>query len=235
MIIESFYQAKSDMLLAVQSVLVELIQDAQLEHEMALLAISGGSSPKPLYEAISRLDLNWPQISIALVDERWVDTNHSASNEAFIKTCMTENGGLAVAENIIGLKNNAETAQQGLSLAEDVYQNMARNFDVVLLGMGTDGHTASWFPHAEGLEQALDGDDKLSAVTAEQSDVTGSFTERLTLTKQSVLNAGTVILMISGQDKYDVYQAAKKSPIFKHPVGALLQQNEKDIHVFWSP
>lgn len=235
MIIESFYQSKPDMLLAVQNVLIESIRNAQLDYKKALLALSGGSSPKPLYESVSRLDLNWSQVNIALVDERWVDTKHSASNEAFIKACMTENGGLVPNKSIVGLKNSADTANLGLGEAEHSFQEFGRNFDLVLLGMGTDGHTASWFPRAEGLEQALNSEKILSVVEAKKSEVTGAYTERLTLTKSAVLKSTTVILMISGQDKLEVYQAAKQAPIFDRPVAALLQQDDKDIHVFWSP
>lgn len=222
---------------AVQALLMQSITTAQQEQGSALLALSGGSSPKPLYESLAQQNLAWQNIHIALVDERWVDQEHEASNEGFIKRCFMNDNCADV--QIVGLKTQANCAVEGLSEAEDRYQGFGRAFDFALLGMGTDGHTASWFPHAEGLDDALDENTDsqklLSVVQAKQSDVTGPYTERITLNKHTVLKAKTVALMISGQEKLDVYQLAKNAAVQNHPVAALLQQSEKDIHVFYAP
>ncbi|GAA6151515.1 6-phosphogluconolactonase [Pseudoteredinibacter isoporae] len=237
MLIESFFNAKPEMLAAVQTLMVESITSAQQEYGQALLALSGGSSPKPLYESLGQQDLDWRSIKIALVDERWVDKHHSASNEAFIEACFTKSGQDNV--DIVGLKTQADNAAEGLSEAEERYHQLGRSFDFALLGMGTDGHTASWFPHAEGLDDALSNTGHehtlLSVVNAQPSKVTGPHTERITLNKKAVLKAKTVALMISGPEKLAVYQASKTASVEDHPVAALLQQYEKDIHVFYAP
>ncbi|MBB6520062.1 6-phosphogluconolactonase [Pseudoteredinibacter isoporae] len=237
MVIESFFDSKPEMLSAVQAHLLQSIESAQQKYGNALLALSGGSSPKPLYESLAQQDLDWSRTRIALVDERWVDKDHPASNEAFIERCFSS--GACQGLNIAGLKNQAKSAAAGLAAAEEQYRRLGRAFDFALLGMGTDGHTASWFPRADGLDDALSSQTNdqqlLCVVHARQSEVTGPYTERMTLNKHAVLNSSTVALMISGQEKFDVYQTAKNAAVQDHPVAALLQQQEKDIHVFYAP
>ncbi len=222
---------------AVRALLMQSINTAQQKRGTALLALSGGSSPQPLYESLAQQNLDWKNIHIALVDERWVDQEHGASNEGFIKRCFAHDNCADV--KISGLKNQADSAAEGLAETEERYGSFRCGFDFALLGMGTDGHTASWFPHAEGLDEALsegaDSQNLLNVVLARQSDVTGPYTERITLNKRAVLNAKTIVLMISGQEKLDVYQMAKNASPQENPVAALLQQSDKDIHIFYAP
>ncbi|WP_299980424.1 6-phosphogluconolactonase [uncultured Pseudoteredinibacter sp.] len=237
MLIELFFKSREEMQAAVQTLVMLSINTAQQERGAALLALSGGSSPQVLYESLAQQNLDWKNIHIALVDERWVDPAHSASNEGFLKRCFAH---LNCADvDIVGLKNQADSVVEGLAESEERYRSFESAFDFALLGMGIDGHTASWFPHAEGLTDALsddaDSQNLLCAVQAKQSDVTGPYTERITLTKRAVLNAKTVVLMISGQEKFDVYQKAKKASPKDHPVAALLQQRDKDIRIFYAP
>jgi uncharacterized membrane protein len=115
--------------------------------------VSGGSSPEPLYESLSRQPLDWSRVYVALVDERWVEFGHEKSNEAFVARTLCQNAGASA--NLVGMKNAAETPDEGLSACEEAYQQLAQPFDVTILGLGADGHPASLFPLATAVFYAL--------------------------------------------------------------------------------
>ena len=104
--------------------------------------------------------------------------------------------------------------------------------------MGPDGHTASLFPSAAGLQTALDtGKPELCApIIANKSEVTGELVERMSLTLRGLLASRHIVLPILGDDKLSVYQQAKVAQdVNDSPVSALLQQSEVPVSVYWSP
>jgi 6-phosphogluconolactonase len=200
------------------------------------LMVSGGSTPAPLFKALSVKKLDWPNIHIALVDERWVDKNHSASNEALIyKTLLINN---AQQAPFTGMKNPAKTAAEGCLATEALYQQLPRPFTVTLLGMGSDGHTASLFPHADGLHAAISVDNKqlTTAVTAKQSEVTGPNTERLSLTLAGLLQSERLIVLLTGKEKLTVFRnAMQEGTVEDMPIRAILRQPQVPVELFWAP
>lgn len=200
----------------------------------ASFLVSGGSTPKPLYEALSSSDLPWNFIDVALVDERWVDEDHPASNTAFVHTNLLKNA--AAHANFVAMKNSSATALDGLAECEDAYQGIGDHFDVCILGMGNDGHTASLFPHAEGLEAGLSGDMRCCAITAKRSEVTGDNVERMSLSVAGILEAKEIILLITGEEKWQTWEAAKSDGAVEDmPIRALLRQTQKPVSVYWAP
>lgn len=198
--------------------------------------VSGGSTPAPLYEALSLSDLDWDNINVALVDERWVDKTHSASNEALIDRSLLINK--AARASFIGMKTEAESAAEGCAETEALYQALPKPFAISVLGMGNDGHTASLFPHAEGLAEALAEDNRqlTAAIMAKQSDVTGPNTERLTLTLNGLLQSERLIIVLAGEEKLAVFrQAMAEGPIEDMPVRAVLRQNKVPVELYWAP
>lgn len=234
MITEHFFSCKDELNKALQDDVVTSLVSALSNKPRACIALSGGSSPKDLYNSLSLLDLDWGSIDVALVDERWVGIEHPASNEAFIRDSLAKNK--AAAANLVSMKTRDHTAQLGLREIESRYEKLALPFDFTILGMGGDGHTASLFPAAKGLREALSDDCLISAIEAKKSPVTGANVERISLSLKGIFHSKKIVLLISGQEKLDVYQLAKtNTDETKMPVSAVLNQSETDIHVYWAP
>ncbi len=216
-----------------QSLATALSQGIETDGRSVLL-VSGGSSPAPAYKYLSGIDLNWAQIDVAMVDERWVDSDHEKSNEAFIKQTLLQDK--AQNANFVVMKNNADTAQTGQAECELSYQKLKSQFEVTILGMGSDGHTASLFPHADGLANALQTSDTTAAINAIESNVTGKITERMTLSLAGILRSKVIKLLISGEEKLAVYkQALAGEDVAEMPLRAVLQQTQVPVEVYWAP
>lgn len=212
--------------------------DAQLgralaERGRAALAVSGGSTPAALYNALSGRALDWARVSVPLVDERWVPPGADGSNETFVRSTLRQ--GKAAEADIIGLWSDAATPEAGAAVATQYLEKLEGPLDVVVLGMGTDGHTASWFPQARGLDDALSATSGVVHVKAQQSDVTGSRLDRLTLTLGAVAAARFICLLITGDEKRRVLeQAAAPGPVADMPVRAILRARP-DLWACWAP
>lgn len=200
----------------------------------ATILLSGGSTPGPLYERLSKAELDWANVHVALVDERWVEPDHTASNERLIKQTLQQNN--AAASTFIGMKNASKTPFEGQVECNAQYQLLPQPYSFCLLGMGGDGHTASLFPHAQGLTEALESQQLCAGILANPSDVTGVNLERMTMTPQAILQSKKVVLLITGDDKWAVYEQARvNSQVEDTPVSVFLQQHHVDIDVYWAP
>lgn len=210
-----------------------LIHDLSVHDEVSLL-LSGGSTPGPLYERLSTVDLDWSRVTVGLVDERWVNPDHSASNEGLLRKTLLTN--FAEAASFTGMKNTAETVFAGEVECQAQCATLPAPYSICLLGMGPDGHAASLFPNAKGLAQALDSQQLCAAIEAEQSAVTGEYLERMSLTPRAILNSRKVVLLITGEEKWQVYSEARRAgDAMATPVSVFLQQDDVDIDVYWAP
>jgi 6-phosphogluconolactonase len=210
-----------------------LHEDLTAAPEVSCL-LSGGNTPRRLYEQLARADLPWQRITPALVDERRVPVTDPASNEGMLRTIFTHNAGfLARLQGMHSAHPDAATAQAD---CEARYASLPLPWSFGLLGMGNDGHTASLFPGAAGLQQGLSGEHLCQAISAQSSGVTGVHTERLTLTLAGLLRAKRLLLYFTGQDKWQVYQDALHChDVSTLPVAAVLQQSRTPVHVFYHP
>ena len=200
----------------------------------ATLLLSGGSTPAPLYRALSGQPLDWAAIEVALVDERWVDSDHPASNERLLRQTLLADR--AAAARLTGMKNNHSTPFTGEAACNQAYAALRTPFDLALLGMGPDGHTASLFPGARGLEAALDRQLHCAAIQAVQTNVTGEHVERMTMTPWGLLQSRCLMLLITGDEKLRVYrQALREGADSLLPIGILLDQPEVPVEVYWAP
>ncbi len=201
------------------------LTDAVAARGRASLVLSGGNTPKPLLIELAGRSLPWSQITVTLADERWVEADSEDSNEAMVRSYLLK--GPAAEADFLPLKNSAATARLGCQTCEDAIAGLLLPIDVVILGMGEDGHTASLFPGVDS--RALDPhfDQNCWAVLADKAPH-----ERITLTAAALLNSRHILLHITGEKKWSVYQQAAA---VDYPVGIFLGQNKVPISVFWSP
>ena len=193
----------------------------------ASLAVSGGGTPRTMFQRLSRCDLDWSRVWITLVDERWVGTGNRDSNERMVRENLLKNR--AAAAGFVGLKTEHADPQAGLAEATRRLTSVPRPFTLVLLGMGADGHTASWFPQAHNLGELLAPDS--GAVLGATDPVTAPH-PRITLTLSSVLASHAIIIHITGEEKRSVLADAASGGA---PVAALFAQQKTPVTVWWAP
>ena len=218
---------------ALAGVLAEQIRvdlhEAIAERSSASLVVSGGRTPLRLFEKLRTQVLQWPQVWITLADERWVDVSAETSNEHQVRAHLLLEH--AAGAHFVGLKNPADTPEAGAEWATRALSRVPQPYDVVVLGMGDDGHTASLFPGALALSRALDpaaapGCTAIHALTAPHA--------RMTLNRAALLSARRIVLHFEGEAKWRVYQRARAAgPVAELPVRAILQQKEVPVDVFW--
>jgi 6-phosphogluconolactonase len=197
----------------------------------ASLVVSGGRTPVDMFARLARQPLEWARVQVTLADERWVGVDDPASNEALVRgTLLREH---AAAAQLIGMKNDAQTPAAGADATWRTINAMPQPFDVVVLGMGDDGHTASLFPGSAGLGAALDAAAAPGCVAMQPL---AALHARLSLNLAALLRARRICLQISGEHKWQVYQRVLAAgPIEELPVRAILRQQAVPVDVYWCP
>ncbi len=117
----------------------------------ASFAVSGGSTPKAFFRSLSRRELDWSKVTLTLVDERFVPPENERSNHRLVADNLLKDR--AAQARFVPLYHQAETAEAAAAIASDRTASLGAPFDVVVLGMGTDGHTASFFPGGRALKR----------------------------------------------------------------------------------
>jgi 6-phosphogluconolactonase len=208
------------------------LEEALSRHAAVSVLLSGGSSPLPFYRELGRQKLPWERLHLALVDERWVPPSEPASNEKALREALGPEAGA----RLTGMYDGSTKPAAALPELNRTYAALPRPWSVGLLGLGADGHTASLFPNAFGLTQALSTTEPCAAITAHQSEVTGPNVERMTLSLSALLGIEQLILLFTGESKWQVYERARLTTDRNAmPVSYLLQQDDVPLAVFWSP
>ncbi len=196
--------------------------------------LSGGSTPINAYGRLSQQKLDWSNVQFGLVDDRWVDNDQDGSNEKMLIETLLQNE--AAGANLIGLKTEHASAKQGLSDVEKKLRKFNPPFDICVMGMGTDGHTASWFPGSRDLPSALNIDNVnlACAVNASGAPGAGAFPDRISLTLPAVMNSGQILLYITGDEKLNILEEARHGDVFDKPVKALFAAG-RNLSIYWAP
>ena len=202
------FEDRADLSKAVARSIESTISSALKTGGSANLMLSGGSTPIQAYRELSQKDLDWNNVRVGLVDERWVPPDHPNSNEGMIRRELMS----LPAKNIVSMWDDSESPFDSVDEIENRYKTFS-SIDVLVLGMGLDGHTASWFPESIGIDVALDTNNKYSvaAIDATGSAVAGDIPLRMTLTLLAVARARDVILMICGKEKWKVFESALRT------------------------
>jgi 6-phosphogluconolactonase len=196
---------------------LDIIQQAIALRGIATIALSGGSTPKPLYQAIAQSNLDWTKLHIFWGDERYVPSDHPDSNENMARQAWLDQVPLP-PNNIHAVPTHfpepTDSAQQYEAKLQSVFGTSEGNlpaFDLILLGIGDDGHTASLFPHTP----ALGVRDRLITVGEKSGQ------PRITFTYPLINNAHNVLFLLAG---------ASKQPALKQIFSPVADANQYPAH-----
>ena len=194
----------------------------------ATLVLSGGSTPIKLLQNLSNIKFDWEKVRVTLVDERWVDTSSEKSNEKLVRDNFLKN--YAAPARFFHLKTDGLRAEDSVVCLEVTLEKLSNELDVVILGMGLDGHTASFFPHGKELDFALSTNDLVCATTATMEPK-----ERITLSRSYLISSKNLILHIEGKEKKDIFDTASRSNDESNmPIISMMKQKEPLLEVYYA-
>jgi 6-phosphogluconolactonase len=197
------------------------------ERGRASLAVSGGSTPRLLFEQLSDKDIDWKNVWITLVDERWVPPGSNRSNQRLVTIELL--GRKAANAHFVPLYREGLKPGDIGEIESEISSLMP--FDVVILGMGADGHTASFFTGGSRLHEAVSPDTKALVIDMEAE---GAGETRVTLTLPVIVASAELILHIEGQEKRDVLESADEDGVQStYPISHVLTARP-DIRVVWA-
>jgi 6-phosphogluconolactonase len=203
------------------------LSQAIAAHGEASLVLSGGRTPRRLFSYLSRIALSWNRVKITLADERLVPASDPDSNERLIRDHLLQNEAQRAVFVPLwqGEGDPVESANEAVSA-------LRRPLDVVVLGMGEDGHFASLFPGMPGLSAALNPASERRAIFVPATPVRQP---RVSLTLAVLLDAAMIFLSFEGQAKRSVMERALlPGPVEDLPIRALLRQSAVALDVYWS-
>ncbi len=195
----------------------------------ASIVVSGGSSPAGVFRELAKTELPWSDVHVIMSDERWVPPDDEDSNEKLVRDTLL--AGEAQHARLLPVFREGVTIEERCSEIDEELLQAPFPFACALLGMGEDGHFASLFPDADNLQAGLDVDSRLLCIPVQTA---ASPHPRVSLTLSALSRADEIVLLIFGDAKRDVYEAAKTSTNGS-PVSYLLRQKRAPVHVYWAP
>ena len=206
----------------------DLLQRAVAARGEALLVVSGGSTPRRFFAALAQREIAWARVAITLADERRVADDNPRSNAKMLRETLLRDR--AAAARFAPLADARLDAEAELAAARARIAGLPFPADLVVLGMGDDGHTASWFPGADGLAAAIDpATPELVLPIA----APGAPEPRLTLTARAILGARALALQIEGADKAaTLARALDTGPAEEMPIRVVLRGAADRLTVF---
>jgi len=209
----------------------QLLQDAIKLRGKASIAVSGGSTPKGFFSVLSKTDLDWSKVTVTLADERWVSLDSKDSNTRLVHENLLQNK--AAAAKFFHLKQGEELTEETLNDLNIAANITLLPLDVLILGMGEDGHTASLFPCSEQISQGLAVDNvnallKVIPKTAPHQRISFSFA--------ALSQSKNIFLHLCGENKQVVLnQALAGKDAFEMPIRAFLDHPSLDTQTYWAP
>ncbi|NMC62101.1 MAG: 6-phosphogluconolactonase, partial [SAR324 cluster bacterium] len=215
--------------------LVASIQDIETEQEFCTIALAGGSTPAETYRLLSHPprvnEINWPKLKLFLSDERWVPASDAQSNFKMIQETLLAripSNGWSVYQVDTSMKSPEEAARK---YSELIRANLSLDssgvpvFDIILLGIGSDGHIASIFPGSKTFSESS----SLFEVVPQPWD--GNF--RVTITPKLIMAARRVIVIAKGKAKADIIKKViEGNDSNLNLPGRLLMEHPGDVSYF---
>ncbi|MGA9333981.1 MAG: 6-phosphogluconolactonase [Rudaea sp.] len=200
----------------------DALREAIAARGHALIALSGGNTPRRFLERLGEQQLDWARTTITLADERWVPPDNARSNEHLLRETLLR--GNAGAAHFVSLHVDTPTPEQGLAVVAERIANLVMPFDVVVLGMGDDGHCASLFPDGDNLQAALNPLGELRVMPMRAPDAPEP---RITLTLAALIRTRRMYLQIEGETKGRLFARIRDGdPAFSDaPVRSVLEHS----------
>lgn len=230
---ERIFDSGEAMLAGMVAETVYRLETALSERGHATISVAGGRFPKPLFRALSEVDLAWDKVTVTLGDDRWVSVDDDQSNEKLVRENLLINK--AASAKFVSLTTDDANPEDAIeTLNARLKDQLGWPMDVVFLGMGDDGHTASLFPSStpEDLKRGLYPENGELVAAARP---TASPVPRISMTLPALLNARYIGIHITGQSKWSTYETAKNgSTIEEMPVRGILKQTDTPVDLWWS-
>jgi 6-phosphogluconolactonase len=198
---------------------------------VAAIAVSGGTTPAKFFMALGKhKDVDWTKVYVTLVDERWVDETSERSNALLVNEKLLQ--GPAAMAHFIPLYSGGETPDAAaIARTDRLLETLPRHYAAVLLGMGNDGHTASFFPGGDNLAEALRGEGPAVSIRAPDAGE-----PRITQVLRRLLDTTKLYLHVEGEEKaVTLAKALGEGPIEDMPIRAILRQQVKPLEIYWAP
>jgi len=223
--------AHSDELLsALCAAIIADLEQAISENGSAVLLVSGGSTPKPLFKCLSETPIAWENVRIGLCDERWVNPEHIDSNEKLVRDVLLQ--AYASKARFVGLYCAGLNADEAQNECSQRVKSQLWPIDVCVLGMGDDAHTASLFPHNSKLSEGLDENNKSLCISITPQTAPHP---RMSLTFFAIISARHLYLHFEGEQKRLVFEEALRgNDALAMPIRAFLHQKIKEIEVYYA-
>lgn len=208
-----------------------IIESALDARAACLLGLSGGKTPIPAYEKLATMKFDWKRVTIVPVDDRLVPVTDELSNVGMLARIFLPKGARVVP---LGAENK-DVVQAG-NAADARLQDLKWPPDLVLLGVGGDGHTASILPGPD-MEAALTAPKTRRAIGVTPNPLPKEApVARVTMTRAAILQARALMLALTGDAKRAlVEQAIEDGTGSKLPIGRVLAEIEQPIDIHWAP
>ena len=226
------FEGRAELDTQLSQVIIAALSDAIEQRDTAYLVVSGGSTPVGLFGELARnSELDWRKVVITLADERWVPRSHPDSNQQLVEQQLLR--AHAAAARFIPLYTGADTPEQGSLSLEHDFATLPK-FDVVLLGMGGDAHTASLFPNTEALTVGLDPLTDCAVLPASPQTAPHA---RMTLTLKRLVKTRQLFLHITGKQKELIFNESLGPSItaIEYPIRAFALQDQCPLEIFYAP
>lgn len=212
---------------ALASKIAHALQSDINEFGDAILLVSGGNTPKGLFESLSLKDIDWEKVGISLVDERFLPEGCSDQNGTLIKNYLLKN--YAAKATFYPMVINPLNLNENLKLYKESIAQIRKPITAVVLGMGTDGHTASFFPDSDELNEAIEDLNNSEVIIANTSK---SPYPRITFTYKVLANAKHLYLHFYGDEKMKILEEAKSNKGYlPYPIQQFINE-VKDIEIY---